>query len=80
MGSDGIEQAKNEDQASSSSSLEQGQLTSSQELKDVFHSTFPQQQEEIVFAFGYGSGVFVQSSQEQDDKLKEDDKAEEKAG
>lgn len=40
-----------------------GQLTSSEDLLHVFHSTFPQQQQqdEIVYAFGYGSGVFAQT-------------------
>jgi mitochondrial translocator assembly and maintenance protein 41 len=42
---------------------EDGQLTSSEDLLHVFHSTFPhqQQQDEIVYAFGYGSGVFAQT-------------------
>ena len=47
---------------------EQGQLTSSQELRDVFHTTFPQLQDEIVYAFGYGSGVFVQTDQKEEEE------------
>lgn len=47
---------------------EQGQLTSSQELRDVFHASFPQLQDEIVHAFGYGSGVFVQTDQNEDEE------------
>lgn len=50
-------------------SLEKGQLTSSKELRDVFHSTFPQHQEEIVYAFGYGSGVFLQQDQNAEEDM-----------
>ena len=35
-----------------------GQLTSIQELRNLVENTFPQ--EELVYAFGYGSGVFSQ--------------------
>jgi len=52
-----------------------GQLTSSAELQGIFNQIFPQQ-EEIVYAFGYGSGVFVQQeqkqTQERDDKNDDD--------
>jgi mitochondrial translocator assembly and maintenance protein 41 len=46
---------------------DEGQLTLSEDLLRVFHSTFPQQQQhdEIVFAFGYGSGVFAQTEAKQ---------------
>ena len=37
-----------------------GILTSSIELRELFDSTFEHQQKDIAFAFGYGSGVFLQ--------------------
>ena len=45
---------------------EVGQLTSSKELKNIFEGSFSQQliDEEIVHAFGYGSGVFSQEQQQ----------------
>lgn len=41
-----------------------GQLTSSQKLAELIDTTFPPN--ELVFAFGYGSGVFSQALQEED--------------
>ena len=40
------------------SDMTSGQLTSIQELRNLVENTFPQ--EELVYAFGYGSGVFSQ--------------------
>ena len=49
-------------------SEEVGQLKSSKELKNIFEGSFSQQliDEEIVHAFGYGSGVFSQQQQQDD--------------
>ncbi|CAB9510771.1 Phosphatidate cytidylyltransferase, mitochondrial [Seminavis robusta] len=51
---------------------DEGQLASSEELLEVFHSTFsPRQQEEIVYAFGYGSGVFAQTDSSKNDEAEQ---------
>jgi translocator assembly and maintenance protein 41 len=44
---------------SSAGPTNDGQLTSQSELRRIFDSSFPRQ-DEIVYAFGYGSGVFQQ--------------------
>jgi len=47
---------------------EEGQLASSEELQAIFRDVFSPLHNEIVHAFGYGSGVFVQQDNNQESK------------
>lgn len=61
--------SKNNEQQQHEEEEEKGVLTSSNELRELFDKTFLGQNE-IVFAFGYGSGVFVQQDTQQKKKEK----------